>query len=225
MAILTMIPEDDLDLTTYSNESLKTNKPEQHNRTFWFPTPKNPGRIEDHTSIQTRNLKELNELKEKLKLNQEDATEFQKKFLERLDWTDTLLTEAAKQAVEDILVDYHNIFARNRLNFGMNTEFTGKLTRKDDKDVYSQNLPMPVHQKEDLIVELAFNHKYGIITVLTFSKYANPILAQGKPNGKLRLFMDLMKINGLIPVDYTNNDHTLGTFSDAAQQLAEETHF
>ena len=51
MAILSMIPQGDLDLTAYLNELLRTNKPEQQNDTFWFPTPENPGKLEDHTPI------------------------------------------------------------------------------------------------------------------------------------------------------------------------------
>ena len=72
----------------------------------------------------------------------------------------------------------------------MNMEFKVKLTPKDDKAVYSQSLPMPIHLKEDLIVQMALMHKYGIITVLPFSKYASPIFAQRKHNGKLRLLVD-----------------------------------
>ena len=45
----------------------------------------------------------------------------------------------------------------------MNIEFKVKLTPEDDKAVYKQNLPMPIDSKEDLIVELALMHKYGII--------------------------------------------------------------
>ena len=67
---------------------------------------------------------------------------------------------------EEILVEYHDIFARHRMDIGMNTEFTVKLTPKNDKPVYSQSLPMPIHVKEDVLVELALMHKYGIITVL-----------------------------------------------------------
>ena len=55
MAILSMIPQDDPDLTAYLNELLRTNKPEQQANTFWFPTPENPGKPEDHTPIQTKN--------------------------------------------------------------------------------------------------------------------------------------------------------------------------
>ena len=225
VAILSMIPEGDPDLTAYLNELLRTNKPEQQDSTFWFPTPENPGKPEDHTPIQTRILKELNELKDKEKLNPQESTESRTINLKRFDWTDTLLTETEKQAIEHILVEYHDIFARHRMDIGMNTEFKVKLTPKDDKAVYSQSLPMPIHLKEDLIVELALMHKYGIITVLPFSKYAGPIFAQRKPSGKLRLLVDLRKINSLIADDYTNNNHPVSTLSDAAQHLAGKSLF
>ena len=225
MAILSMIPQDDPDLTAYLNELLRTSKPEQQDNTFWFPTPENPGKPEDHTPIQTRTLKELIELKDKEKLNPQKGTESRNKFLKRFDWTDTLLTETEKQAVEDILVEYQDIFARHRMDIGMNTEFKVKLTPKDDKVVYSQSLPMPIHLKEDLIFELALMHNYGTITVLPFSKYASPIFAQRKPNGKLRLLVDLRKIKSLIADDYTNNIHPVNNLSDAAQHLARKSLF
>ena len=94
----------------------------------------------------------MNELKDKEKLNPQESIESRNNFLKRFDWTDTRLTEMEKQAIEDNLVDYHNIFARHRMDIGMNTEFKVKLIPKDDKAVYSQNLPMPIHLKEDLIV-------------------------------------------------------------------------
>ena len=223
MAILRMIPLGDPDLTAYLNKLLRTNKLEQQDNTFWFPTPENHGKPEDHTPKQTRILKELKELKNKEKLNTQESTESRKKILKRFDWTNTLLTETEKQAIEDILVEYHDIFARHRMDIGMNTEFKVKLTPKNDKAVYSQSAPMPIHLKEDLIVKLALMHKYGIITVLPFSKYASPIFSQRKPNGKLRLFVDLRKINNLIADDYTNNNHPVSTLSDAAQHLAEKS--
>ena len=43
MAILSMIPQGDPDLVTYLTELLRTDKPDQQNNTFWFPTPENPG--------------------------------------------------------------------------------------------------------------------------------------------------------------------------------------
>ena len=149
-AILSLIPEGDPDLITYLAELLTTNKPDQQNNTFLFATPKNPGNTEDHTPIQTRILKELRELQQKEKLNPKDDIESRWEFLKRFDWRDTLLTETEKQAVEDNLVAYHDLFARHRLDIGMNLELKVKLTPRDDKAVYCQNLPMPIHLKKRL---------------------------------------------------------------------------
>ena len=75
--------------------------------------------------------------------------------------------------------------------------------------------PTPV----DTLDELTSLHKYGIITILPFSKYASPIFAQKKRNGKLRLLVDLRKVNKLISDDYINNNHPVSTLTDAAQQM------
>ena len=102
----------------------------------------------------------------------------------------------------------------------MNTEFKERLKPKDDKAFYNRSLPMPIQLRKDLIFELAFMHRYWINTVLPSSKYASPIFAESKPNGKLRLLVDLRKINSLIADDYTNNNHSVSTLSDATQHLA-----
>ena len=127
--------------------------------------------------------------------------------------------------MENILVEYHNCFARNRIEIEINTDFKVKLNPKDDKVVYSQSLSMPIHLKEDLIAEFALMHKYGIIKVLPFSKFASSILPQRKSNGKLRLLVDLRKINSLIADEYTNNNHPVGTLSGVAQHLAGKSLF
>ena len=125
-----------------------------------------------------------------------------------------------KTDIEDILVQYHDIFAKHRLDIGINHDFKIKLTPKHDQPVYTQSRPCPIHLKDDLTVELALMQYYGIITTLPFSKYASPIFAQRKPSGKLRLLVDLRKINNLISDDYHNNNHPVSTLSDAAQHLA-----
>ena len=81
MAILSMIPQGYLDQSTFLNELLRTNKPEQQNNTFMFSTPKKPGEPEDRTPIQTRILKELIEFKEKEKFNPHESAESPTKFL------------------------------------------------------------------------------------------------------------------------------------------------
>ena len=62
-----MIPEGDPDLTTYLNELFRTNKHEQQNNIFWFPTPENPDKPENDFPMQPRILRELLELNEKEK--------------------------------------------------------------------------------------------------------------------------------------------------------------
>ena len=119
-----------------------------------------------------------------------------------------------------MLVEYNDIFARQQLDIGINNSFKVKLTPKDERPIYTQSLPVPINLKEDLTVELALMHRYGIITTLPFSKYASPNFAQRKPNGNLRLLVDLRKINALISDDYINNNHPVSTLSDAAQHLA-----
>ena len=121
-AIMSMIPEGDPDLSTYLTELLRTNKRDQQNNTFWFPTSEKPVNVEDHSVIQTRILEELRDLQLKQKLNPKDDAKSRMKFLERFHWTDTLPAETEKQAVVDVLVKYHHKIARHRMDIGMNTD-------------------------------------------------------------------------------------------------------
>ena len=165
-------------------------------------------------------LKKLIELQDHEKIITQESTEALTKIFERFDWTDTLPMETKIQAIEDILVSYHNIFVRLRLDIGSNTEFKVKLTSKDKKSVQSHNSPLAIHLNQILIEELALMHKYAIFTVLPFSNYGSPTFAQMKSNGKLRLPVDLRIINSLIADDYTNSNDPVRTLSDAAQHLA-----
>ena len=185
-----------------------------------FPTPKNPGDEASHTPIQKRILRELRNLQEAESLNPQGDEESRQKFLSNFDWKDAMLQQHEIKQIEALLVEFHDKFARPRFDIGMNEEFPVKLTPEDNSPAYSQSLPTPVNLKENILVELASLHKYGIITTLRFSKYASPIFAQKKPNGKLRLMVDLWKINKLISDDYINNNHPVSTLTDAAQHMA-----
>ena len=120
-------------------------------------------------------------------------------------------------------MEFYDFFARHVFDIGINTQFNVQLTPLDNKPAYSQRLPAPINLKDDILVELALLYKYGIVTTLPFSKYASPIFAQSKPNGKLRLLADLRKINTLIADDYFNSNHPVSTLTDAAQRVAEKT--
>ena len=93
-------------------------------------------------------------------------------------WTDSQLNDYDRADLEEILVEYNDIFAKHRLDIGINNEFKIKLTPKSEQPAYKQSLPRRVNLKDD---EVALMHYYGTITTLPFSKYANPILAQRTP--------------------------------------------
>ena len=197
---------------------MQVERPDDNEEKFCFPTPEHPGNEQKHSPIQKRILKELRDLAEKLDPTENE--ESRNKFLSMFNWTDSLIAGKDGENLEDTVVEFNDIFARHRLDIGMNTQFKVSLIPQDKKPVYTQSLPVPINLKEDLTVELALMHRYGIITTLLFSKYASPIFAQRKPNGKLRLLVDLRKINALIADDYINNNHPVSTLSDAAQYLA-----
>ena len=71
--------------------------------------------------------------------------------------------------------------------------------------------------EEDVTEELALLH---IITTLPLSKYASPIFAQEKPNGKRRLLAVLRRINNSVSDEYTSSNHPVSILTDAAQQRA-----
>ena len=215
-----LLNENEEDAIYYVSSLLKANRSNDQYEQYWFPTPENPGDEDSHTPIQRRILQELRNLQEAEQLNPQNDDESRRKFLSNFDWKDSMLPQHEIKKIESLLVEYHDIFARHRFDIGINEEFTVKLTPKDDSPAYSQSLPTPVNLKEDILVELALPHKYGIITTLPFSKYASPIFAQKKPNGKLRLLVDLRKINNLISDDYINNNHPVSTLTDAAQHMA-----
>ena len=204
----------------YINSPLKTSKTDEVNEIYWCPTPQNPGNEKEHTPIRTRIFNELRKLEKLEKSNPLEDTNSRDQFLSNYDWTDSTLQTDAKQAVENLVVEFHDIFARHRFDIEINTEFKVQLTPFDNRPAYSRSLLAPIILEDDILVELALLHKYGIITTLPFSKYASPIFAQRKPDGKLRLLVDLRKINTLIADDYINNNHPVSTLTDAAQHIA-----
>ena len=160
------------DAIYYINSLLKTSKTDEVNERYWFPTPQNPGNEKEHTPIQTRILNELRELEQLEQLNPLEDPTSRNEFLSNFDGTDSTLQLDAKQAIENLLVEFHDIFARHCFDIGINTEFKVQLTTLDNRPACSQSLPASINLKDDILVELALLHKYGIITTLPFRKFA-----------------------------------------------------
>ena len=206
----------------YINGLLKTSKTEEVNETYSFPMSQSLGNEKENTPIQTRNLNDLRELEQKEQLGPLEDTDSRKQFLSNFDWTNSILNQESKRA---LLVEFHYNFARHRFDIGTNTKFELQLMPLDKKLAYNQSLPALINLKDNILVVLDLLHKYGFITTLSFSIYASPVLAQRKPNGKLRLLVDLRKLKKLKGNNYINNNHPVSTLTDAAQHMAWKTLF
>ena len=199
-------------------------KLEEPNEIYWFPTHQEPDAETQHASIQGL-LQELIDLPKLEQFNPQNNRDSCKQCLSNFDWTDSTSDTAAWKAIEEILIEFHNIFARHRFDIGINYDFKVKMTPFDESPVYTQSLPTPINLKDDITVELASLHMYGIFNTLPFCKCASPISAQRKPNCKLFLLVDLREINNLISDDYIKNNHPVSTLTDAAQHMAGKTFF
>ena len=199
--------------------------PSATNDKRWYPTPETCDNPDKLNKIERRIYDELIKLREAEKLNPTCDDEQRQAFPKNFSWDDSILTEHEQQRIEELLVKYHSIFARHRLDIGINTDFKFKLTPKHDDPVYAQSLPTPTNLKDDLLVELALMQEYGIITTLPYSKHSSPIFAQRKPNRKLRILVDLRRINHLLKNDYNKHNHPVTTIADAAQLMAGKKYF
>ena len=180
---------------------------------------------EEQTPIQTRILNKSRNLERLEQLNPKDEINSRNQILTNFHRTASTLEPEAKQAVKTLLVDLHDIFAQHRFDIGINTEIDVQLTPLDKRPDYSQSPPAPFNLKGDIILQLSLLHKYAVIQTLPSSKYYSPIFAQRKPNGKLCLLVDFRKTNTLIADDYINNNHPIGTLTDAVQHMAGKSLF
>ena len=165
VATLTTLRDPD-DTHMYVNELMKSTNNEQNDENLWFPTPENPGNEDEHTPIQRRILKEIRELIKKEQLDPTKDPDSRKEFLDMFKWEGSQIEGKDKKQLEQTIVEYNDIFARHRLDIGINNSFKVKLTPKDERPIYTQSLPVPINLKEDLTVELAlmqfFRHNNDI---------------------------------------------------------------
>ena len=99
------------------------------------------------------------------------------------------------------------------------------MTPAHDLPVYVQSPPTPIHLRDEIFVELALMQYYGIVTLLPNSKYSSPIFAQRKSSGKLRILIDLRRVNHLLWNDYSNNNFPISNMTDAVHHFAGKTLF
>ena len=146
-ALKVLTKDDSEDAILYINELLKTSDQPSYNQNFWFHTPDNPGDPNTHTPIQSRILREIKELEEIQKLDPNNNAEDREAFLKNFKWDDSQLTENDQKDIQEILIEFNDIFARHRLDIGINHDFKIELTPKTDDPVYSQSLPCNIIER------------------------------------------------------------------------------
>ena len=191
---------------------------------FWFPTAENCSNGENLQGVWETIYDTLKKLKQQEQLDPTLDAENRNKFQPKFNWNESQFTQDEK-IMENLLVQFHDIFARHRLDLGKNTDCLVKLTPEHDRPVCSPNSATPIHLRDELLVELALMEYYDIITTLPFSKYSWPIFAQRKSSGKLRILIDLRRINPILRYDYKNNNFPIPTMADATAHLAGKSIF
>ena len=189
------------------------------------PTPETCDDLSKLNPIKQREYDEITKLRKEGKLVPTKDDQHRKAFLVIFRLENSIFIDYERKQIENLLVKYNNVFARHRLDIGINTDFKIKLTPKHDKPVFAQSLPTPTYLKDDLLVVLALIQKYGIITTLSYRNYFSPIFAQRKQNGKLRILVDLRRINHLLKNDYSMHNNPVTTIADAAQHMAGKSSF
>ena len=154
------------------------------------------------------------------KKNPKQNKAYRNEFLSKFDWKNSVLTSDEISELENLLIEFEDIFAKHRFVVGYNTEMKIKLTPEHSNAVYIQSPPTPIHLPDEMMVELALLQYYGIITTLTNLKYSSPIFAQRKPSGKLRMLHDLRRINHLLRHDYANHNFPISNMTDAVNHFA-----
>ena len=101
----------------------------------------------------------MREVEQLEQLNPLEDIDSRNEILSNFEWTDSTLQLEAK-SIEHLLVEFHDTFARQRFNVGINTQFKVQLTPLEKRPAFSQSLPVPINLKDDILVERALLHKY-----------------------------------------------------------------
>ena len=130
-------------------------RPKPDYKRLWFPTPETCKNSSALKGVEKRIYNELEKLRELDSIYPHINNEYRNQFPQRFKWNESVLKADEKQQVEDLLIEFSDIFAKRRFDVGYNAEFSMKLTTEHDQPVYTQSPPTPIHLREELQVELA----------------------------------------------------------------------
>ena len=117
------------------------------------------------------------------------------------------------------MVEQHDVFTKHRFDVDYNRELKFKLTPEHPLPVYVQGPPAPIHLLDEILIELALVQCFNILTTLSHSKYSTPIFVHRKLSGKLRIILDLGRVNHLVRHDFLNSNFPISNKTDATDHL------
>ena len=185
------IPQINQLIQDFCQQDAQPSRPGPEYSKLLFPTPETCEDPDQLLPLQREIYDQILKLKEAEKLNPQQSNEDQQKILQKFPWESLALTKEQKEQVEQLLIEFHDIFAKHRFDVGYNTELKVKLTPENQLPLYVQGPPTSIHLRDELHVELVLMHYYGLITALSQSKYTSPLFAHRKESGKLRILIDL----------------------------------
>ena len=114
-AVLSNLQQDNSDQATiYIIEVIKIQNEDPTPENFWFSTPKDP---RDTRTAYTKTMAHPGRTKKLTRTRTTELTSDQKSnqtFLDKFNWADFHVSPEEKHVVEQILVEYHDIFAMTR---------------------------------------------------------------------------------------------------------------
>ena len=86
--------------------------------------------------------------------------------------------------------------------------------------MYVQGPPAPIHLRDEILIELALLQIFNIITTLSHSQYSSPIFFHRESSGKLKILIDLRRVNHLLRHDYLNSNFPISNMTNATNHFA-----
>ena len=112
---------------------------------FWFPTPETNRDSSKMSAVGKRIYDELVNFTNLEAIQPLLKNGDRKTFLNSIKWSDSVLSDKDKERPEQLLVEFNNIFTRQRLDIGYTHKFSIKLS--PDTDMYTQKLRISIHSE------------------------------------------------------------------------------
>ena len=121
---------------------------------FCFPTPETYQNPELLPQIQRDIYDQILHFQGLEKIEPKRNFQDRLTFIKNFKWENSVLTQEQRSKVEDLLVEFSDIFAKHRFDVGYNSDLKIKLKPEHTRPLYTQGPPTPIHLRRELLGEL-----------------------------------------------------------------------